>query len=109
MENTNNNTLHRFTCFVRSFTKKDGGKFTSIRIKGKYIPTAVNHKQPVNEEDYYTVRVVGGALPSTEGKYEILYTEGWVDERDPAKKLVRLRASGEWKFVSPLPEIKEKQ
>lgn len=88
--------LHHIDGYLRKFKSKDGRTFASFSIKGAYIPVAVQHDMPFEEDEYYSVRAVNYALPDYEGKFRIYFYAGdaWLDNREPEKRIIRIRPMG---------------
>lgn len=80
--------------FVRTFVGKNGQAFARASTKGKFLPKgAIRHSSPIDDEAYYRVEVVGKPwAQGKDGRYQIFFTESWVDERNPDRKIVRVKA-----------------
>lgn len=80
--------------YINEHTTKEGKKFTSASIKGKFLPTAT-----AEEEAFYTIKFTskGVALPQKEGFYEVAYDSKalWIDSREnyADKHIVRITAT----------------
>ena len=91
---------------VRSYEKKDGGKFTKLSIGGKYLPLAL-----AEDQIQYTVKFTAKSEckePTVEGIYEVAFAEGglWLDTRPEAanKNIVRINAH-KCVFSKALPKL----
>lgn len=87
--------------WVRTFANaKTGQKFAKASVLGKFLPKGdVRHKNPIDEEAFYTVKLVGSDFPvGKDGLYRVYFGDdgevkagAWVDERDGVDHVIRVK------------------
>lgn len=85
--------MKKLKVIVKEFKRKDGGTFTKITAKGKYIPLL-----EVESDVDYTIKFVGEIqAPTKSGVWSIGCEDNglWLDSRPEylAKNIVRVRAT----------------
>ena len=63
---------------VKEYLTKDGSrKFTTMSVKGEYLPAEVK----AESETWYRVRPVRSYVPAEAGIYELTCDKMWIDKR----------------------------
>lgn len=100
--------MQKVKFIVRTYAKKDGGKFTKLSIGGKFINDVL-----AEEEAQYQVKFTAKSAvkePTQEGIYEVAFNDGeaWIDSRpENAGKLIYRITAQRVKFYKALPRLEK--
>lgn len=100
--------MQKVKIIARSFNKKDGGTFTKLTIKGKFINDVL-----AEDEENYVVKFTASSQvkePTKEGIYEVAFNdrEAWIDSRPEVAgaHIFRIVAQ-KVKYNKPLPLLEK--
>lgn len=100
--------MQKVKIIVRTYEKKEGGKFTKLTIGGKFINDVL-----AEENETYQVKFTSKSAvkePTQEGIYEVAFNDGeaWIDSRpEVAGKFIYRITAQKVKFNKPLPRLEK--